>query len=522
MTSTQIFDHLKLFHYIRHNNLRQIFKNKTMCKKLQFIITSFFIATFSWQAEAEDLIILHTNDTHSQIDPLDNGLGGIARRKVLVDSVRSVRKNVLTIDAGDVVQGTLFFTLYGGEVEQKAMNGIGYDIAILGNHEFDNGMEKLAGNIKINNAAWLTTNYDLTGSSLDGLFVPYIIKEYEGRRIGFIGINLDPKGMIADGNYDGVKFLDPYKAANSTAWHLKHNEKTDMVIAITHIGYDGVQEPTDPSLASGSEDIDIIIGGHSHTTLDPAPRVKNAVGKDVLIVQTGSRGANLGEITIDLDNMTATSRLIPVDSRLDSRIDPQFEQIIAPYRASVDSVMKRKIARVGTDLDATRILNLFTDYVLQIGRSISGGDIDMAILNKGGIRRAIPKGNITEGMIITALPFDNRVRVIEIKGSDLSDAIDVMATRGGDGVSVGVEAVIDPATGRCTSVTINGQPIDPDHIYKVATIDYLANGGDYMFPLTKGTTVATSGNILYKDIIAILERSGNKALKTDATKRMHQ
>lgn len=489
--------------------------------KKHFAITAIAAMALCGQAYAERLVILHTNDTHSQIDPTDDNLGGIARRKVLVDSVRSVEKNVLTIDAGDAVQGTMFFTLYHGEVEHKAMNEIKYDIAILGNHEFDNGMDELARNISRDSATWLTTNYDLRDSALAGKFAPYIIKEYDGKRIGIIGINLEPKGMISEGNYDGVVYLDAYKAANSTAWSLKHNEGADMVIAVTHIGYDSEYGPTDRDLAAQSEDIDIIIGGHSHTTLNPAPTVKNLNGRDVLIVQTGSKGTNLGEITIDLDSMSASSRLIPVDSRLDSRTDPKIESIIAPYRHGVDSIMAIKVARSATDLDADRLLNLFSDYTLERGRQMSEKEVDLGIINKGGIRRTLPKGDITQGMVISTLPFENRIVLLDIKGSDLADAFDIMAARGGDGVSEGVDISFDQASGRCTTIIINGQPLDPARTYRIATIDYLANGGDYMSPLTKAVMVKKSDNIVYEDVMTLMKQS-HKKLNPKPTKRMHR
>ena len=185
--------------------------------------------------DAEELVILHTNDTHSQIEPNDRDLGGILRRKVLVDSVRAVHDNVLLIDAGDAVQGTLYFTLYGGEVERKMMNALGYDIQILGNHEFDNGMEALAEQWRGVNAEKLSTNYDMRGTPLDTLFAPYTIKRYGNSLIGVIALNLDPKGMIADKNSEGIVYLDAIEAANATAWHLKHNEHVDGVIAVTHI-----------------------------------------------------------------------------------------------------------------------------------------------------------------------------------------------------------------------------------------------------------------------------------------------
>lgn len=221
-------------------------------------------------AGSDRLVILHTNDTHSHIDPVEaTGRGGVLRRKVLVDSVRAKEPNVLLIDAGDIVQGTLYFHLYKGKVEQKMLNELGYDIQIMGNHEFDNGMESLATMYRNACPQVLSTNYDVSGTPLEPYVSPYAIKEYDGRRIGIFAINLDPKGMIADSNVEGIKLLDWKTAANATAWHLKHNEKVDAVIAVTHIGY--AREPDDRTfvdrdLAAASSDIDIIVGGHSHIT----------------------------------------------------------------------------------------------------------------------------------------------------------------------------------------------------------------------------------------------------------------
>lgn len=147
---------------------------------------------------ADQLVILHTNDTHSQLDPTDKNLGGILRRKALVDSVRSAEPEMLLIDCGDAVQGTLYYTLYKGEAERVMMNNLGYDIQILGNHEFDNGMEELAREWSQLNAEKLTSNYDLRGTALDSIFKPYTTHTFGNRKIGFMAINLDPKGMIAD------------------------------------------------------------------------------------------------------------------------------------------------------------------------------------------------------------------------------------------------------------------------------------------------------------------------------------
>lgn len=476
-------------------------------------------------SHGRQLVLVHTNDTHSQIDVSDNGLGGIERRKVLIDSIRSVHPDMMLIDAGDAVQGTLFFTLYGGEVEMKMMNELGYDYAILGNHDFDNGVEALAKNLANSKAQWLSTNYDVVGSGLEPYFKPYAIQETGGRKVGIIGLNLNPEGMIAEGNYDGVRYLDAVKAANATAWHLKHNERVDVVIAVTHVGYDEVS-PSDRGIASASEDIDVILGGHSHSLIVPGSGdewVVNAVGKPVLVAQNGKGGQYISEVVIDLDSVgmkLPEYRQIKVDGRLDSRITPGIDSILAPYRESVDEMMGRKIGKSMTELSNAEppLLNYVSDFCLDAARSLTGGEIDLALMNKGGIRRSLPKGAVTQGQIIMMQPFDNRIVVVDIKGADLADAFDVMASRGGDGVSRGVEALFNPQTGKCSSIVINGEPLDPSRTYRIATIDYLANGGDYMKPLTRGTQVARSERILYSDMIDYIKK--NKTINPDKRQRM--
>lgn len=264
-------------------------------------------AAITLNALGEELVILHTNDTHSQLDPTDKGLGGITRRKAIVDSVRSANPNVLLADAGDAVQGTLFFTLYGGRAEMEAMNLLGYDLAILGNHDFDNGVDSLARNVGLSHARWISTNYDFSErADLDSLFAPYQIFEFGGKKVGFIGLNLDPKGMIAEGNYDGVRYLDVVDAANSTAWVLKNLEGVDLVVAMTHLGYADMPNPSDEDIARSSKNIDVILGGHSHTTIVPGSGrewVANAEGKPVLVTQNGKSGTKITEVTIDLDSI---------------------------------------------------------------------------------------------------------------------------------------------------------------------------------------------------------------------------
>lgn len=494
-------------------------------KKILAFLLVIAAATSGYAADGRRLVLMHTNDTHSQIDPDSKNLGGVIRRKVLIDSIRAVEPYSLLIDAGDAVQGTLFFNLFKGEVESKLLNMLGYDIAILGNHEFDNGMDALSQYVSnANNVTWLTTNYDLRGTSLQHYFAPYKVMEIDGRKIAFIAVNLEPRGMISEGNYDGVKYMDAMKAANSTAWHLKHNEGIDFVVAITHIGYDGQPGPRDESLAQTSEDIDVIIGGHSHTSLSPLgllPTVfKNAAGKDVIVAQTGSRGANLGVVEIDLNTFATTSKLIPVDSRLDGRErDEAITMMLAPYRSRIDSIMSIPVAKSAVELDKERELNLFADMVLTRGRQLADG-VQLSIINKGGIRRTLPKGTITAGEVMTTLPFNNRVVVIDITGEQLLDALNVMAGRDGDGVGGNIVVSTEGDPAHVSEVIIDGKSISPAATYRVATIDYLANGGDYMASLVGAPVIAKSDNILYEDVIALMKAQGKKKLNPSAAPRM--
>ena len=337
-------------------------------------------------ANSQHLTILHSNDTHSQIDPTEapEDLGGVIRRKAIIDSVRNATPNpVMLVDAGDAVQGTMFFTLFGGEVEQKLLNHLGYDIQILGNHEFDNGMERLAANLRNAKPVVLSTNYDVDSTALRGLIRPYYVREIDGKKVGFIAINIEPAGLIDYANWKGLRYLDGYDAANAMAWYLKHIEKVDRVVAITHIGWDDPNGLNDQQLASRSKDIDVIIGGHSHTLLNPAPYVPNATGDSVLVVQTGSKGRWLGQVDIDLsENGSASSKLYKLTASK-NKPDEAIEAIISPYRQKADSVGAVKIGRAAIDFpqDSQQLLNLLSDFVATRGEEISGANIDIAIMS---------------------------------------------------------------------------------------------------------------------------------------------
>lgn len=262
-----------------------------------FLLLILLISGFSLGAQEKTLVIIHTNDTHSQIEAIPKtasknaDMGGVLRRKAFIDSVRIAEKNVILVDAGDYVQGTPYFNFFKGKAEIDLMNRMGYEIATLGNHEFDNGINALAEMLAPARFDIINANYDFSHTALKDRIKPYIIKEIDGIEIGFIGLLTDPKGLIDERNYKGAVYHDPIETANHLAKELKE-KGVDVVVILSHLGLE--DNPGDKILAASSTDIDVIVGGHSHTLLPEAIKIKNKNGKDVLIGQTGKSGLNIG------------------------------------------------------------------------------------------------------------------------------------------------------------------------------------------------------------------------------------
>lgn len=460
-------------------------------------------------AASPEFVILHTNDTHSQIDPTEKDEGGILRRKVLIDSIRKAHDNVILVDAGDMVQGTLYFSLFGGEVEQKMMNALGYDIQILGNHEFDNGVDSLGWLYRGLNAKKLSTNYNLAGTALDSLLQKSAIINAGANKVGFIAINVDPAGIIDSLKSKGVVYLDAITEANREAARLKQCDSVDYVVAITHIGYADLPGTDDKELIEASTDIDLVIGGHSHTLINPADSlspaniIMNAAGQPVHVAQLGKSGRYLGEIIVNTATGEITQKAIHVDKRLDPLITEADSALLAPYRHHVDSVMSIVIGHAGApfEADTPGIVNLLSDFVLEKGREMSGQPVDFAVMNIGGIRCDMPQGEITKGLIMNMLPFDNKINVISLPGSEVQKAFDLMTRINRFGVSGNVSLTSDKQNDGYTRALIDGKPLDPDKTYTIATIDYITRGGDYMEPFTHSTLLNRSDRILYLDFI---------------------
>ncbi|MGL5787310.1 MAG: bifunctional metallophosphatase/5'-nucleotidase [Bacteroidales bacterium] len=274
-------------------------------KKILFLLCILF--SFSLIAQNEDkLVILHTNDSHSQIEAFgpqagnNKGKAGLAKRATVIKQIRNEYPNVLILDAGDFIQGTPYFNMFGGELEVKAMNQLGYNVVTLGNHEFDNGVEFLANMLKKADFDVVSSNYDVSNTPLKDIVKPYVIKEVNGMRIGIIGLNIRPNGLISDKNFEGIRFLNPIDEMNRYAKMLKEEEKVDMVIALSHLGYQGESQFNDKKVAAASRNVDVIVGGHSHTYLPKPAEIKNLDGKTVLVTQSGSKGMNVGKMVFQI------------------------------------------------------------------------------------------------------------------------------------------------------------------------------------------------------------------------------
>lgn len=273
------------------------------------IAAALFILSSCAGVDSKELVILHTNDTHSQIEAIRSGkgkgLGGVDRRAEYFEKVRSENKNVLILDAGDWNQGTPYFTVFKGDMEIELMNALGYDVACLGNHEFDNGQEELARRLAMADFPVVCANYDFSKSptDLDNYVKPYTIIKKGGIKIGVFGLLVNIKSVVSAKSRDGLEYKDPVEVANEVAEMLKEEEKCDLVIALSHLGYSS-QNPkvaSDINLAKNTRNVDIIVGGHSHTFLKSEKVYQNLDGKDVIVLQAGAKGEYVGRLDIKFD-----------------------------------------------------------------------------------------------------------------------------------------------------------------------------------------------------------------------------
>ena len=259
---------------------------------------------------AYKLTVLHTNDQHSRIEPFDSSYsrnpnqGGFARRATLIQQIRSQEKNVLLLDAGDIFQGTPYFNFYGGELEFKLMSMMGYDAATMGNHDFDNGLEGFLKALPNAKFPFITSNYDFSNTILDGKTEKYKIFKKDGIKVGLFGVGIELDGLVGKKQFQETKYLNPVEIAQHYADFLRKEKGCDLVICLSHIGYDyrdDADKISDKKLAAQTDNIDLILGGHTHTFLPEPQSFTNKSGKNVLVNQVGWAGLLLGRIDFYFD-----------------------------------------------------------------------------------------------------------------------------------------------------------------------------------------------------------------------------
>ncbi|AZR72096.1 hypothetical protein BBF96_01025 [Anoxybacter fermentans] len=479
------------------------------------IITLIFVLTVSvlaFAAEPVKVTILHTNDTHGRIASFtprgeEKEIGGFARILTLINKIRAEEENVILLDAGDTLHGTNLVNLQKGLNMLTLLNTMGYDAMVPGNHDFNYGYKHLLKLAKFAKFDIVSANVEKDGALL---FAPYTILEKGGYRFAILGISTPETPITTHpANVAGLNFVDPIQRVKEIVEKLSGS--VDFIIMLSHLGYEG-----DRMIAEQVPGLDIIIGGHSHTSLEE-PVVVNGV----IIAQDGDYGRTLGRIDLTIEDgkiIKYSGRLIPVKDTIAK--NPVVDVVVKAYEDKLRTLMGEVVGTTSVDLVGERALvrtqetnlgNLITDIMLAYC------DADLVMTNGGGIRASIAKGDITIGDIYTVLPFDNTLVVLELTGAQIKAALEHGVRKypkqnGGFLHVAGMTYAFDPnrpAGDRIVEVKIRGKDLDLNKIYRVATNDFLAAGGDGYSMFTEGTIVYQSGSYLRDLMVDYLREHGS-------------
>jgi len=442
---------------------------------------------------AYELVFLHTNDHHGSVLP-NNGQGGLAERAAYIKTVRTANKNVLVLDAGDINTGSAFSNMFAAEPDFRAYNLIGYDAAVFGNHEFDGNMAKLNRQISMAKFPFVSSNIKTANKKFLGGH-QYLVKNFDGFRVGIIGITTLRSLIIA--SPDGrLTFLPEIKAAQDAVDLLITKENVDFIIALTHIGdkQEADDHVTSPALASQVTGIDIIIDGHSHTKFEGPLKVGNTY-----IVSANEWGKFVGEGRLGIvDGKIVNFAWKPVAIDGAYKPDAEVSAMLAPYSEKANASLKEVVGQASdtfifgnrlTRYQETALGNMICDANTWYFRNI-GQNIDFAFHNGGNMRAELPKGPLTREQILTVLPFENYLYIASLKGSQIIELFNFIATvpQGAGGFpqfSHDVRYTLDIPAKAVRNLTIGGAPVNPDKTYRFCTNDYLLGGGDGYVVLTK-------------------------------------
>ncbi|RKD30065.1 5'-nucleotidase C-terminal domain-containing protein [Thermohalobacter berrensis] len=477
--------------------------------------------------KATPITIAHTNDTHARVEEGKYAGMGFAKIATKVKELKKKTPNLLLLDAGDTLHGQTIASLSRGESIIEILNSIGYDAMVPGNHDFNYGQERLT---ELSNKA----KFPIVAANIekeDGskFLKPYTIKELNGVKVGIFGLATpETTYKTHPNNVKGLKFTDPVKAAEEMVQELK--DKVDIVVALSHLGLDKSSKYTSELVASKVDGIDIIVDGHSHTSL-PNGKLVN----DTLIVQTGEYDKNLGIVNLVYEDgkiVYKSAKLFTKADAKDLEEDKDILSVVTSIKEENNKILSVVIGETNKKLigerqfvrtGETNLGNLIADAMLEV----SGADV--ALTNGGGIRASIEPGKITKGDIITVLPFGNYVVVKEMKGSDIIAALEhgisaYPETLGAFPHVAGMEFVFDPskeAGNRIVEVKIDGKPINPDKTYKVATNDFLAAGGDN-YTMFKDDKIVAEYPGLDEVVMNYIKKYGTEGAKIDGRVKVYE
>jgi 5'-nucleotidase/UDP-sugar diphosphatase len=440
--------------------------------------------TQSGQAKPYELILLHTNDHHGTIHP-NNGQGGLGWRAMYIKAIKSFNPQVLLLDAGDINTGTALSNMFSAEPDILAYNLMGYDAAILGNHEFDRSMEQLEHQGALVKFPIITSNIKTADGAYLG--VPYLVKQYDGFTIGMFGITTLRSKVIASPD-PSLIFINEIDAAREMVDILRNQEQVDIVIGITHIG-DVKEAPdhiTSPELAAAVPGIDIIVDGHSHSFFEAPLKVDNTY-----IVTANEWGKYIGQGKLSVENGKLTDFYwLPIEITQDREIT----ELLSPYIAKANESLKEVVGEatdefvVGNRLPRkieTSLGDAICDAMVWYFKTTYNQSVDFSFINGGNIRAGVSAGPITREQVLTVLPFENYLYLVSLKGSEIIDLFTFIASipQGNGGwaqISQEVRYTIDytQGDGILKDLTIHGEPVDPDRVYRFCTNSYLLAGGD--------------------------------------------
>ncbi|MBK9715822.1 MAG: 5'-nucleotidase C-terminal domain-containing protein [Kouleothrix sp.] len=478
--------------------------------------------------EAYKLRIIHTNDHHARIEPVTGGTpvapihAGVSRRKVLIDAIRAEGGNQILLDAGDVFQGTLWFTQYLGQADLEFYNALGYEAMTIGNHEFDKGQQPLVDFIKRTSFPVLSANLVADASSpLAGLYKPWIVKEIGGQKIGIFGLTTEETPILSSPGA-GVSFTNYIEAARKSVAELKA-QGVNKIIALTHVGI-----TFDRELARQVSGIQVIIGGHSHTPMGPMIKPLNASqpypevianpdGKPVIMATDWEWGRWLGDLTLGFDaggEITSVVVAHAVEVAASIEPDPAFEDRINVLKQPLlalrsQNVGEAAVALNGARADArskeTNLGNLISDAMLEKTRPAGA---QVALMNGGSIRTSVDAGPITLGELLEVQPFGNTITLVTLTGAQLREALEngvsqIETVAGRFPQVAGIRYTFNKAAApgsRIVAVQVaDGKggyaALDPSASYRVVTNNFLLTGGDGYSVLQSGTNKIDTGLI---------------------------